>query len=77
MTRTWQSGDPEPPDHPDVVDGEGDVWAWEDYSAEVLELDPLQLGEAAGGWWVKTGPFAGGDLWPWSEVTKCGPVREK
>jgi hypothetical protein len=74
--RAWQSGDPEPSDHPDVVDAEGDVWSWEPWPVEVLEIDPLQPDEDAGGWWLKTGPYAGGDLWPWSEVTSSGPVRE-
>ena len=75
-TRTWNPDDPEPGDHPDVIDAEGDVWAWEPWSAEVLAIDPLQSGEDSGGWWIKTGPRAGGDLWPWSEVTSSGPVRE-
>lgn len=74
--RIWQPGDPEPADHPDVVDAEGDVWGWEAYGADVLEFGPLEPGDDTGGWWLKTGPRAGGDLWPWSEVTSVGPVRE-
>lgn len=28
--RTWKEGDPEPPDHPAVVDPEGVTWVWRD-----------------------------------------------
>jgi len=76
ILRSWNPGDPEPADHPDVIDAEGDTWAWEPYDEEGLALDPLQPGEAAGGWWLKTGPYRGGGLWPWDEVTEPGTVHE-
>lgn len=68
--RIWNPGDPEPGDHPDVIDSEGDIWSWEPYVGIAIP------GEEDGGWWLETGPWAGGDLWPWSEVTSTGEVRE-
>ena len=75
--RTWNPGDPEPEDRPDVVDSDGDVWSFEYYTADVLDIDPLQPDEAPGGWWLRTGPYRGGDLWPSDEVTRSGTVTER
>lgn len=37
--RTWTAQDPEPDDHPDLADSNGEIWIWD---------------EAVGQWWSPT-----------------------
>lgn len=61
--RVWTVGDPEPPDHPDVVagdDGEHLPGPWH-YRWEA----PHEDNGFRGGWWSVE--FAG-DLWSWQSI---------
>lgn len=73
-TREWDTGDPEPADHPAVVDCEDVTWAYED--------DGDGFGRMA---WnrkhITRHPAGGGSVGPigqeWAEVLEeYGPVRE-
>lgn len=67
MTRTWGANDPEPTDHPTVIDSAGDVWHW----------DVDEGGEPDGGWWSCTVETMNAtSLWPWYEVLEPGSARE-
>lgn len=76
--RSWQEGDPEPPDHPPLVDAEGVTWLWDDsdpydipgYVRRMVTRYP----HPDGGPGVVLGSSVGFD---WEEIlTDYGPVRE-
>lgn len=74
--RTWGNGDPEPVDHPPVVDRDGVVWLW-------------SINEDDWAWWIRqqvrqfpsvnghTGMVAGFSESDWADLLgEYGPVRE-
>lgn len=77
-SRSWREGDPEPPDHPPLVDDEGEAWLWDDtdefdipsYQRQKVTLYPAP----AGGRGVGLGSPCG---LTWAEILdEYGPLRE-
>jgi hypothetical protein len=79
MTRSFHEADPEPDDHPPLMDAEGVVWLWDDtdevdipcYQRQVVTHYPGATGEGSG---VVVGGPAGMEWW--EIVTEYGPLRE-
>lgn len=75
--RTWTAGDPEPTDHPPVVDEDGVTWMWSDVLDEDYftwtQMKVTQLTGLDG----KPGLMSGYSTSSWPELlTDYGPVRE-
>jgi hypothetical protein len=73
-TCEWASGDPEPLDHPALVDNEGVTWLWniDDccYDRQQITHYPSATGEGPG-------PLLGSPIVSWDDLLdEYGPMRE-
>lgn len=65
VRRMWHEGDPEPDDHPYLIDQRGEVWIYDNAGDDDLGLWP--------GWWA---PFVDTQPCPWEDVFTTHGARE-
>lgn len=78
IARSWREGDPEPADHPPLVDDEGVTWLWDDSDPvdipSYIRRKATQYPHPDGG----PGPVLGSPIGlEWGEIlAEYGPLRE-
>lgn len=73
-TRTWTVGDPEPHDHPPLVDGEDVTWLWDPYNLIYERRKFTHYPHPDG---TSPGVVIGSPVIDWEELLdEYGPVRE-
>lgn len=71
--RSWSEGDPEPSDHPSIVDSEGVTWNWGEDDDDPGRMCWIQRKVSARGIFV----FGGLLGYEWADIlAEFGPVRE-
>lgn len=68
--RTWDLGDPEPSDHPDILDSDSVTWSYEEVEPDLMAY--CQQGVSINGN-LGEGPIC----LPWRDLLEeFGPIRE-